>query len=575
MPMTENVCPLCEHENPGDALVCAVCGTRLLPAAAQPMALAPGAALDGGRYRIERVIGRGGFGMTYVGLARGVRRVAIKECFPEGCARIPGTEALLPGGDDFPRQLERFRREAAQLDRLHHDHIVRLRDHFEANGTAYLVMDLIDGEGLEHRIARRAFAAAEARRLLGPLLDALEYLHGKDVWHLDVKPQNIVLRPDGGPVLVDFGAARDGPRSHSTRFGTEGYAPIEQDSTELPRGPWSDVYGLGATLYHMVAGQAPPRAVDLLAGRRLAFPDRLDPALRQAIDAAMRPRPEERLPDMGALRAALAGESGGTERREGPRSEEPARNARTDRGESALGVGEADWADIPAGEFLMGSPESEEGRDSDERPHRVRVAAFQMLRTPVTFAMYDAFCAATGREPPKDQGWGRADRPVINVSYWDAVDYADWLSGATGWRCRLPTEAEWEYACRAGTTTPFWTGNALTTKQANYNGSVVPYGGAPQGLYREKTTPVRLFPANPWGLHDMHGNVWEWCASEYDPGYAGLEQGDASGDRHNHSFRVLRGGSWNLNARSLRCAQRNWFYPVYRILLRGFRLARI
>jgi len=231
------------------------------------------------------------------------------------------------------------------------------------------------------------------------------------------------------------------------------------------------------------------------------------------------------------------------------------------------------WASIPGGEFLMGSPVSEEGRRVNERPHRVRVAAFQMLETPVTFAMFDAFCAATGREPPEDQGWGRADRPVINVSYWDAVDYADWLSERTGRACRLPTEAEWEYACRAGTTTPFWTGETLTTEQANYHGHYA-YGSGPKGVYRRQTTPVRLFPSNPWGLHDMHGNVWEWCASAYDVDYTGLEQHDASRDRANGGPRSLRGGSWNFRPAWVRSADRFGFTPSNRGNLTGFRLAR-
>ncbi len=241
---------------------------------------------------------------------------------------------------------------------------------------------------------------------------------------------------------------------------------------------------------------------------------------------------------------------------------------------SRLGVSEASWAPIPAGDYLMGSPESEEGRSSNERQHRVQVSAFEMQKTPVTFAMFDAYCEATGKEKPRDEGWGRGDRPVINVTYWDAVDYAEWLSQQTGWNCRLPTEAQWEYACRAGTQTPFWTGETITPEQANYNGNH-PYGGGAKGVYRERTTPVDLFRANSWGLHDMHGNVWEWCASEYDEGYTGLEQRDASRDRGNGNRRVLRGGSWIDRALFLRAARRSWLDPGSSFLSGGFRLARI
>ena len=238
-----------------------------------------------------------------------------------------------------------------------------------------------------------------------------------------------------------------------------------------------------------------------------------------------------------------------------------------------LSLPAAAWAAIPDGEFLMGSPEDEEGRRADERQHRVQVAAFQMLKTPVTFVMFDVFCGATGREQPKDQGWGRADRPVIWVSYWDAVDYAAWLSMQTGWTCRLPTEAEWEYACRAGSVTPFWTGATISPDQANYNGNY-PYGRGPKGIYRDKTTPVDQFPPNPWGLKDMHGNVWEWCASKYDATYVGLERQDASRGRLSQDARALRGGSWSDLPAWVRSAFRNWSAPTNRFGNAGFRLAR-
>lgn len=240
---------------------------------------------------------------------------------------------------------------------------------------------------------------------------------------------------------------------------------------------------------------------------------------------------------------------------------------------ASLGFPANVWASIPGGEFLMGSPESEQGRRDDERPHRVRVAAFQMLKTPVTFAMFDAFCAATEREPPEDESWGRADRPVIHVSYWDAVDYADWLSERTGRACRLPTEAEWEYACRAGTTTAFWTGETLTTEQANYDADII-CGSSPEGVYGQRTTPVRSFPPNPWGLHDMHGNVWEWCASAYDADYTGREQYDASRDRANKGPRALRGGSWYNWPAWVRSAVRFGDTPTFCDIHVGFRLVR-
>ncbi|EGV15838.1 SUMF1/EgtB/PvdO family nonheme iron enzyme, partial [Thiocapsa marina] len=228
---------------------------------------------------------------------------------------------------------------------------------------------------------------------------------------------------------------------------------------------------------------------------------------------------------------------------------------------------------IAAGCFRMGSPSDEPHRDSDEAPHEVCVEAFELGRTEVSFGQYDAFCAATGRDKPSDAGWGRGERPVINVSWDDAAAYAQWLSKETGLAYRLPTEAEWEYAARAGTRTPFWTGRCIRTDQANYNGTS-DYNdcGAKTGLYRKQTVPAGSLPGNPWGLHEVLGNVREWTCSEYASPYAGLEQRCA--ERNSNPARAVRGGSWISGPRFLRAADRFGFLPEDRDIYRGFRLAR-
>ncbi len=229
---------------------------------------------------------------------------------------------------------------------------------------------------------------------------------------------------------------------------------------------------------------------------------------------------------------------------------------------------------LPAGCFLMGSPADEPERDSDERQHEVCVAAFAIGRTEVTFDDYDAFAAATGREPPDDAGWGRGKRPVINVSWHDATAYADWLSDQTGQPYRLPTEAEWEYAARAGTQTPFWTGDCIHTDQANYHGrSDYNDCGAKTGMVRLRTLPVGSLAANPWGLYDVHGNVWEWTCSVYDPAYGGAERRCAEREDAGVN-RVLRGGDWLIHPRYLRSAFRNGNGPGNRYWDSGLRLAR-
>ena len=171
---------------------------------------------------------------------------------------------------------------------------------------------------------------------------------------------------------------------------------------------------------------------------------------------------------------------------------------------------------IPAGKFMMGSTEEEEGGREGERPrHRVTIAQrFAIGRYPVTFDEYDRFCQAMGCNKPEDQGWGRGRQPAINVSRQDAQEYIAWLSQETGRAYRLPSEAEWEYACRAGTTTRYSFGDAITPKDANYDNS---------GLRR--TSEVGAYPPDRWNVHDMHGNVWEWVEDDWHKNYLGAPSG--------------------------------------------------
>jgi len=153
---------------------------------------------------------------------------------------------------------------------------------------------------------------------------------------------------------------------------------------------------------------------------------------------------------------------------------------------------------LPGGAFQMGSPDSEPSRLADEGPrHPVRVRTFAISKTEVTFADYDAFAAATGRKPPDDRGWGRGQRPVITVSWNDATAYAEWLSEQTSEHYRLPSEAEWEYAARAGADMSFWTGDCIDTDRANYHGNF-DYNncGAKTGVFRGQTVEAGNLPAN-------------------------------------------------------------------------------
>ena len=222
-----------------------------------------------------------------------------------------------------------------------------------------------------------------------------------------------------------------------------------------------------------------------------------------------------------------------------------------------------EWVQIPAGTFTMGSPFSEISRSDDEIQHQITLSAFKMSKNEITFAQYDVFCEKTVREKPSDNGWGRGTRPVINVSWDDASAFANWMG------CRLPSEAEWEYACRAGKTTPFNTGNNLTTNQANYNGNY-PYNNNPKGNDLQKTMPVGSYSPNSWGLNDMHGNVWEWCSDWYG-NYPSSSQTNPTG-ASSGLIRVRRGGSWGSVARNCRSALRSSLVPSNRFNFLGFRL---
>ena len=231
---------------------------------------------------------------------------------------------------------------------------------------------------------------------------------------------------------------------------------------------------------------------------------------------------------------------------------------------------------IPAGEFTMGSPSSELYR-GPEAQHRVTIGKpFAISKYEITFAQWDACVAdgGCGGHMPDDQGWGRGNLPVVGVTWDDAKSYAAWLSRKTGKSYRLPSEAEWEYSARAGTTTPFSFGATITTEQANYDGSTG-YGNGPAGVNRQKTVPVGSFPPNAFGLHDMHGNVWEWTQDCWSDEYAA--DAPANGgpyERANCGGRVLRGGSWEDYPGDVRAAARVASNAEEQSWSDGFRVVR-
>ena len=237
---------------------------------------------------------------------------------------------------------------------------------------------------------------------------------------------------------------------------------------------------------------------------------------------------------------------------------------------------------VPKGRFTMGSPDDEPGRRADEGPRReVEIAApFAVGVHEVSFKEWTACVTAGGcRSIPPDKGWRQGDQPVINVSWDDATAFTDWLSRETGFAYRLPSEAEWEYVARAGTTTAFWQGNVLSPAIANFDarygldGSEVPDPTAEH--YRRRPLAVSTFAANPFGLKNVHGNVWEWVSTCYSGTARGMAAGTATARAGAPcGYRVLRGGSWYDEPARLRSAYRHSLRPATRVATVGFRVAR-
>jgi len=240
---------------------------------------------------------------------------------------------------------------------------------------------------------------------------------------------------------------------------------------------------------------------------------------------------------------------------------------------------------LPTGEFVMGpSPDGPVQLDKEKPRHKVTIKKpFAISQFEITFAEFDQFVAATGYRIPSDKGWGtahwgRTTTPVFDVTWHDAQRYIAWLSEQTGERYHLPSEAQWEYAARAGATTPFHTGECIYTDQANFHGRYE-FGNCPlPPTYRGKTTPVGNFKPNAWGLYDVHGNIFEWTRDCWHSSYDGAPDDGSGwmneGDNVDCERRVLRGGSWSGRPADIRSAARSHNDANFKSIFIGFRVVR-
>lgn len=276
-----------------------------------------------GKYRVQRYLSSGGYGNTYaVSSVDFGQRLAVKEFFIRGVnhrdadqltVRVSNSENV----EQFGKQLAKFKREAERISSLHNDHIVRVHDCFEENGTAYYVMDYIDGESLDARLTRmrQPLSDEQTRRVLMQLLDALRTVHAHGIWHLDLKPANVMIDQDHRVRLIDFGASKQAQSAEqsvsTTLCYTRGYAPSEQIRMQIDRfGPWTDLYALGATVYHLLTCHRPPEVdSDEYSESIFHFPDSVGDTLRQVVYWLMQPSIARRPKSADEVLAMLSGKT--------------------------------------------------------------------------------------------------------------------------------------------------------------------------------------------------------------------------------------------------------------------------
>ena len=281
--------------------------------------------MQGGKYRIERVLGQGGFGITY--LARNTVfdiDVAIKEFFMKDENDRDGSSVTMPNTTKqelFQGQMEKFKKEAKRMFAIKNEHVIGVQDLFEENGTAYYVMDYVDGENLAERLKRtdKPMSEQEVRAILPQILDALKSVHDAGIWHLDLKPANIMLDKAGNVKLIDFGAskqlnAQKGGATTSTAISyTNGYAPREQMEQNYDKfGPWTDIYALGATLYNLLTNMRPPLPTDIDDDETknkceaLPFTSDISDDMKQLVMLLMKTNRTKRPQSVGAVSALIA-----------------------------------------------------------------------------------------------------------------------------------------------------------------------------------------------------------------------------------------------------------------------------
>lgn len=487
-----------------------------------------------GRYTLWERIGQGGFATVW-------------KAVEEETESVVAIKVLHPTLAGDPLRVDRFFRGARMMAALDHPAIVKiLAPRGEDDGVYFFVMEYIEGGDLHHAVLARRVLPEHVLPMILAVGEGLGLAHERGWVHRDVKPANILLGLDGVPKLTDFdlvGAAETTGGTRTGALGTFVYAAPEAMEKPQDADARADVFGLAMTMVFALYGKPLP----LAAFRHPdTFVDRLmcDEVDKQVLKQALDWEREQRHRDAQAFCSVLRG---------------PWREGSDALGRYAIlevhGVKQTmRW--IPPGKFLMGSPESEAERWSDEGPqHEVTLTdGYWLADTPCTQALWEA---VMGSNPSWFKG---PDQPVDRVSWDDCKAFLNKLEALTpGLRMRLPTEAEWERACRGGTTGARWADqlNGIAWHHENARG---------------ETHPVKGKLPNPFGLYDMLGNVWEWCEDGQRP-YTNNAVVNPRGPMAG-SQRVFRGGSWDSRARYVRAAGRYASDPAYRSEDLGFRIAR-
>jgi eukaryotic-like serine/threonine-protein kinase len=515
--------------------------------------------------------------------------------------------------------------------------IPTLEEYFDEENQFYIVQEWIEGQTLDKNEIQygQQWTQQDTIKLLIEILEPLKFCHQEGVIHRDLKPSNLMRRQNRELVIIDFGAVREIsqltliPHAPPTRIGTVGYMPIEQFNGSPVLA--SDIYAVGAIGMQAMTGLYPHEVSfdaatgifgwqqvpgchstpvfanvlnRMLADANVRYPDAaaalvdLQPLISNPIQKPSPISPPALATIKPLFRGSLSQEIFTFETAKLRQMQEQRVDVVKKSG--WLGIGEREkrqtkmvkvWkvlktpnqaehfvedlgggatlemVYIPAGTFTMGAPKLEDSSRDNERPgHLVTVPRFYMSRYAVTQQQY---LAVMGNNPSNYQG---AQLPVEQVSWHDAQEFCQKLSVQTGKEYRLPSEAMWEYACRAGTTTPFHFGETINTEVANFDGNYI-YADATKGQYRCQTTVVGSFPANDFGLADMHGNVWEWCEDHWHENYQGAPLDGSSWN--DNDYRLLRGGAWNYIPSDCRSAVRSRLSANVRNYYIGFRVVHL